>query len=366
MAGFRGMTRRSVLAALAGPVAARAAARPRLYPSERVRYSDPATEFWVLRLTSPDHSSFLPRPPLRAVTRRRTYLIYANDRTGSLQLFRMLSTTGDSRQLTDSADLDPASFTLTPDDRGVLYFDGPALHHLPFATLREREVYRVPEGWRRAPGFSISPDGAAACLAETDGAAYRLRLIQLGKPAEPVAFLESREPLADPQPRPRHDDLLCRRGREAIWITGAAGKDARPLPLAAGSALQLYWTADGERIVYLNRPAEPRQLSSVREFALAAGLDRLVARTSQFACFSPNGDASVFVGASASKASPHILLLLGSTSRELTLCEHKSSDPARAFPVFSLDSQRVYFQSDHHGKPAIYSISVERLVERTE
>jgi oligogalacturonide lyase len=34
-------------------------------------------------------------------------------------------------------------------------------------------------------------------------------------------------------------------------------------------------------------------------------------------------------------------------------------------PIFSPSSQRVFFQSDRHGKPAIYSMSVEKLVEQT-
>ena len=32
-------------------------------------------------------------------------------------------------------------------------------------------------------------------------------------------------------------------------------------------------------------------------------------------------------------------------------------------PVFSPDARRVYFQSDREGKPAIYSVNVEQLVE---
>jgi len=34
--------------------------------------------------------------------------------------------------------------------------------------------------------------------------------------------------------------------------------------------------------------------------------------------------------------------------------------------MFSPDAQRIYFQSDRHGKPAIYSLHVERLVERID
>jgi oligogalacturonide lyase len=35
-------------------------------------------------------------------------------------------------------------------------------------------------------------------------------------------------------------------------------------------------------------------------------------------------------------------------------------------PVFAPDSQRIYFQSDRDGKPALYCMHAEKLVERTE
>jgi oligogalacturonide lyase len=35
-------------------------------------------------------------------------------------------------------------------------------------------------------------------------------------------------------------------------------------------------------------------------------------------------------------------------------------------PIFSPNSQNVFFMSDQHGKPAIYRIAVDRLVEQTE
>jgi oligogalacturonide lyase len=34
--------------------------------------------------------------------------------------------------------------------------------------------------------------------------------------------------------------------------------------------------------------------------------------------------------------------------------------------MFAPDAQRIYFQSDMHGKPALYSVHVERLVEKIE
>ena len=52
--------------------------------------------------------------------------------------------------------------------------------------------------------------------------------------------------------------------------------------------------------------------------------------------------------------------------RELTLCEHRASDPRMVAPVFSPNSQSVFFGSDQHGKPAIYSMAVEKLVSETD
>jgi oligogalacturonide lyase len=34
-------------------------------------------------------------------------------------------------------------------------------------------------------------------------------------------------------------------------------------------------------------------------------------------------------------------------------------------PVFSPNSPRVFFMSDQHGKPAIYTMAVDKLVEET-
>jgi oligogalacturonide lyase len=126
------------------------------------------------------------------------------------------------------------------------------------------------------------------------------------------------------------------------------------------------WAPDGKTVLYLNFPEDPKQLTAIRECAPDAASDKLVAKTSQFANFGFNRDTSVFVGASRSAASPTILLLLRITQRELTLCEHKASHPETTAPRFSPDAQRIYFQSDRDGKPAIYCMHVEKLVEKID
>ncbi len=126
------------------------------------------------------------------------------------------------------------------------------------------------------------------------------------------------------------------------------------------------WSADGRTVLYLSFPEDRKQLNNIREFEPDTNEDRFVANTSQYVCFDRNGDASVFAGASGSKASPYVLLLVRAAKRELALCEHKAGDPSQVAPVFSPNSQRVFFHSDRNGKIAIYSVRVERLVEETD
>jgi oligogalacturonide lyase len=116
----------------------------------------------------------------------------------------------------------------------------------------------------------------------------------------------------------------------------------------------------------LNFPEDTTQLHAIRECSPDQNSDKLVARTSQFAHFGCNANTSVFVGASQNRAAPYILILLRLTRRELSLCEHRASNPAMVAPIFSADSQQIFFESDRDGKPAIYKVHVSQLVEETE
>jgi Tol biopolymer transport system component len=144
------------------------------------------------------------------------------------------------------------------------------------------------------------------------------------------------------------------------------GAQNRKLPLAGGLIGPARWSPDGRTVLYLNFPDDPTQLHALRECSPDQNTDKLVARTSQFAHFGCNTNTSVFVGASQNRAAPHILILLRLTRRELSLCEHRASNPAMVAPIFSADSQQIFFESDRDGKPAIYRIHVEKLVEETE
>ncbi|MFB3827789.1 MAG: hypothetical protein ACE15B_13540 [Bryobacteraceae bacterium] len=358
------MTRRAVLASGLAAAGLRAQKRGAIFAAEWTRYSDPATEFWVYRLTSPEYTSVLPAYYQNVVARRANFLLFASGRTGSMQAHRMDLKTGEWRQLTEADELDPMSLTLVPDERSFVYCDGPSLRVASTTGRLDREIYRVPSGWKRSKGVSLSVEGSFALFGETRQQGGRLRLVGLARGAART-IIETPFELSEPLARPRRAQALYRQGEEALWLVNTDGKQNRKLALADGGIGPASWSADGKTIYYLNFPPDKSQLNNIREFAPDQKEDKLIAKTSQFVHCDANRDGSVFVGASRNAASPTILLLLRVTRREFTLCEHGASDPAAVAPIFSPDSQRVYFNSDRHGKPAIYFINVERLVEET-
>lgn len=335
------------------------------FASERQRYEDPTTELEVVRLTDPAHASTLPAYYNRAVTHNSASLLCGADRTGQTQAFRIDLKTGESYQLTDAAELDAASLALSPDSRWFCCFAGRSLLHIGLGAPRQRAIYRIPEGWERCPGMSLTPDGARALFAERRGEGSRLRAVSTFQGTSRTV-IEAPFAIEHPQARPGRDQILYRHGAEAVWLVDSSGANNRRLKLAPGRIGSILWSPDGKKVQYLHFPDDPAQLHAIREFSPDGAADRLVAKTSQFACFGANRDASVFVGASANRSSPTVLLLLRVTRREFTLCEHKATNPETVAPVFSPDSRHVLFQSDRDGHPAIYSIRVEKLVEPTE
>ena len=364
-------SRRFFLAAIPGVCYAAATGKGSVLPSSVFRYADPSTEFPVFRLTDPTHTSALPPHFARAVSRTGNFLLYACDASESMQAYRMDLKTGQSRLLTDAESFDPACFTLTADERSFCYVDGGRLYLSSLTSLRPRQVYQAPEGYQPT-ALSITDDGLSAALVERKGSHYRLQLVRMidGMATTLVESDQENDEISDPSPRPRRASVLYRRAG-GVWLanmfdTQNAGKQNYRLRLADGQVTGATWNPDGRTLLYLNVPPDPRKLRNIREFTPDTNEDKAISDTTQYACFERNADGSVFVGASGSKASPHVLLLVRAVGREFTLCEHRSSDPAKVSPIFSPNSRNVFFTSDQHGKPAIYRIAVDKLVEATE
>jgi oligogalacturonide lyase len=355
------LSRRWFLASLPAACFGQTTGKGRVLPSAFKRYADPATENAVTRLTDPAHSSILPASSAHSIS-RHGFLVCASDVSGRYEAYRIDLKSGQQKQLTEASDMDPHSLVLTQDDRSIVYLDGQSLATVSLSTLRAREAYKIPEG--RGLGIGVADDGLYTALVEKNEAHFRLQLVNMLK-GSAATLAEGEEEISDLIPRPKRASVLYRRGG-GLWLANYDGKQNYRLRLAEGGVGPALWNPDGRSIFYLSYPEDPHKLHALREFVPDSNEDSAVANTSQFVGIGRNADASVFVGASGSKASPYVLLLVRAVKRELTLCEHRASDPATVSPVFAPNSQHVYFGSDRHGKPAIYSIAVEKLVEETE
>jgi oligogalacturonide lyase len=334
------------------------------FPSEVKRYADPTTDLDVYRLTAPDHSSTLPAYYNRAIAHNNASMIFCCDRNGTPQAYRMDLKSGETRELTDAQDLDGSSLTLTPDNRWFCYFAGRQLFMSPMSG-HSKQLYPVPDDWERCPGLTVGPDGTHATFAERQGDKSRLQMVPLVQGAARTV-LEVPFAMSHPIPRPMRAQILFRQDDQALWMVNSDGTQKRQLKLAAGKVGPANWATDGKTLLYLSIPADPMQITTIREHVPDTNGDSLVSKTSQYAHFGFNQPATAFVGACRSAASPTILIMLRSTHRELTLCEHKASHPEMTAPRFSPDTQRLIFQSDRDGKPAIYGVHLEKFLEKTE
>ncbi len=341
------------------------AAAGRLSGPEWRRYSDPATDLDVLRLTDPAFSSGMTASHLRQFTRHGDFLLYWSERyaaepaSGSRQAFLLDLKGGGSKQLSEAAAIDPSSLALSADDRAYFFFDGPSLKQAPVSGAQVREIHAIPADAERT-GFSIGSDGAAIFCERRQA---KSRIVSVLR-QQTRRIVEIDAEIDDVIARPRHAQIFYRTGAR-FWLVNNDGSGNRELKIAAGRTGEVLWVPSGRTLLYLHIPDDAKELITLREYAPDEGTDTLIAKTSQFTSASPNGDASVFTGASRSKASAYVLILLRIARRELTLCEHRASDPAMVRPVFSPDSQSVLFVSDRHGKPAIYQVRVGRFVEET-
>ena len=359
------VTRRTLL--FAGVTASRlfGAEKGATFPSDSGRYADPLTSIDVYRLTSPQYSTTMTAYYNRGIARSSGWMLCCCDRAGGPQGFHLDLKSGEMKQLTQVEDLDGATLTLTPDNRSFCFVAGRSVWLASASgNLREREIYRVAEGWERAGGISVGPDGTHVTMVERKGETWRLRMLALAAGGARTV-IESASAMTDPIPRPMRAQILYRQAEDAVGMVNMDGTQNRRLKLAAGGLGTPNWSSDGKSLLYLNFPEDHTQLNNLREFTPDSGTDKMIGKTSQFASFDANRDASVFVGASRNNASPAVLLFVRAGHSERTLCEHKSRAEWVA-PVFSPDSQRIYFQSDRHGKPAIYCMHVEKLVEKTE
>jgi oligogalacturonide lyase len=353
------MTRRALLNLLPVSLAAATANQPKRSSSppqrgEFVRFADPVTENLVVRLTNPAHNSFLPNPGNRFASSREGFLIFSSDRTGEATPYRANLRTGAVAPIAETKLLAARSLALDWRERELyLLVEEGSLRATELARPRTRRIAESVDDFhlagpkneliiRRARKLELIVGGGRKLIAE--GVASR----GLVKPTGGGCIFSRIETP----------------GETEFWYVSFDG--ANPVMLTKGAVSAPFWRPDGAALLFLRAvKREHYTASELREVPLDGSPERFIAETSQFASFAPNGDGSVFVGASQSKAQPNILLMLREERREMVLCEHHAGEPSSVSPAFSPNSQRVYFESDREGRWAIYSVNVELLVEKT-
>jgi oligogalacturonide lyase len=354
------ITRRAIFAVLPGGLVAASSvrvknARPLPQAGEFFRFIDPTTETLVIRLTSPKSASFIPAASNRFVSAKRRFLIFSSDRTGRLAPFQVDLRTGRLRQLAQTADLVPHSLCMDENERFLYLIDRGALKEVALANLKIRTLAENVSAFSTAraySGFVVIRKGRL----EQVGGMVSMLADNIGSSCGPLV-------------RPGGGGCFFARDisteEREFWYASLNGAGNKPVLLAKGRISNPIWSSDGRSLLFLRDVPGNVLLSELHEVVPETAAEQRLAATSQFAAFAPNADGSVFVGASRSKAQPNIVLLLRAVKREFTLCEHRASHPALVSPVFSPDSRRVYFQSDHEGKSALYSVNIEALVEPT-
>jgi hypothetical protein len=114
---------------------------------------------------------------LQAFTADQRHIVFASNRTGRYELYRMEVESGRVVQLTERRSPPPekdpygeVACHMHRDGRELFYFDGPDLIATDVRTLEDRAVLRAADcGWRRLYGFpSFTPDGRQFSLLFVD------------------------------------------------------------------------------------------------------------------------------------------------------------------------------------------------------
>ena len=327
------------------------------------RFLDPSTEAEVLALSDPANASFLPHHYNRSVSSRNGFIVYSTETTNGIQALRLDVKGGATRIITTAAAMDPKSLALSPDDQNLYFADSAQLVVAPLTGGKPRELFKASSPDIFHKGISLSEDGTSIAIVDNN----KLMLVATAAAMKSNTRVIAEIPSGSEQAAiSKSGQIFFRTPDKAIHLCPTTpGAKPKQLPIE-GTLGPAVWNPDGRSILYLKLNQGPGIPNSLFEYSLDTNKESLIGKTSQFVHFNRNADSSVFVGASGSKAQPFVLIMLRITRRELALCEHKASDPTTVAPIFSPNSQRVYFQSDRLGKPAIFSVPIERLVEKTE
>ena len=353
------------------------------------------------RLTNNEVLSHLPAYYNRALSKKSGFILIASEVSGSRQIHRYDIGRDRMTQLTVGPDIHPYSPALAPKDRTFFYLQGNEVREASARGGSDRTVYACEEGWALTGDLGLSTNGRYSAVIEMAAADRvadpeaqfekrpncRLRVVETERSGSSWIAVEEQQWLSHPRFRPGRTDILYDhegpRGKVdgRLRLVSLRGEHKQELTPRQGDERvgHGYWGADGAEVFYVLFPNDSLRGASVQAVTPESGRSRTVSPCSAFGWMTGNQDGSTIVGASKRPSGPNIYVLFVKLKREITLCEHGSSgkaypiagtdrmDPraANPVPIFSDNSQWVYFTSDREGMPAVYRMKLEDLVEQT-
>lgn len=158
----RSFLRNAALAPLVLRGAPAARGRTQRVDSEIQEYRDPETGARLMRLTGDGsdnvHLYFTSESFLAGGAGR---VVFGSNRSGRFQFYLLEIRERRLVQLTEAESVQPQQACLSPEGR-LFYFEGPALRALRLDTLEDRELYRVPKGWRASLATCTAGGGHVA------------------------------------------------------------------------------------------------------------------------------------------------------------------------------------------------------------
>lgn len=365
-------------------------------------YKDPDTGARVMQLTGGGsdnvHLYFTSESFIGGGSDR---LVFGSNRSGRFQFYLLEIPKRKLVQLTAGAEVQPQQACLSPAGR-LFYFTGPVLRALHVDTLEDRELYRVPEGWRPQLATCTADGGYVAfayreilAVSTETGRIYSsmaetyhqhptcvIMRIATGT-GEAAAIWGERNWISHVLIHPRQPDLIlfCHEGGSSVsqrmWTVNAAQQRARkavPLyPQKPGEfCVHEYFTREGDvGFQYtLERGGAQEQYNAfirpdgtwIRQYLLpGARPGHIQANTHNTLVV---GDAG-YLGPGDRDGARYMSLMTHGNGRAQVrrLCRRQPGDTqfSHGHPVFSLDDRWVLFNSRIGPREGIFMADVDSI-----
>ncbi|TVY05433.1 oligogalacturonate lyase family protein [Paenibacillus cremeus] len=358
-------------------------------------YTDPYTGRTVTRLTTPERVNHHPYFYYKMITNDNRHLIYASERDGQRQLYRMSLTDGSALQLTEGAGVHDFSCSLTSDDRFLIFCRDNRIMRMDMSTLEEELIYQSPAGWVPNANPGLGSDDDCLVLVEMkesdvvhgkgDWSTFepqwaarphcRIVYVDIGRRTSHIVHEETNCWLGHPQLRP-HDPstvLFCHEGPghlidARLWLVQADGSRLRCAKEQTHDELitHEYWLADGSRFAFVYRHKDFKLHESMRFVNPETLEEEVWMDCSKYCHFISNHDNTRIVGDGQLREQHFIYLVDVPNRREEKLCSHGTSwktyghtQDSHPHPAFSPDGTFMVFTSDMEGIPCIYKVDLE-------